>query len=46
VVFAATYLNREGRLTVRYEKPRSDDPMAMADEFCAFLQRHVAAVER
>ena len=46
VLFAATYLNRDGRLTVTYERPRTREPQRMADEFCEFFQRHTAAVER
>jgi hypothetical protein len=46
VVFAATYVNPEGRIMVTYERPQSDDPAAMTAEFCRFLQRHIAAVER
>ncbi|MDP9195020.1 MAG: hypothetical protein M3P06_25265 [Acidobacteriota bacterium] len=46
VLFAATYLNGEGRLVVTYERPHSDDPAAMTDEFVEFLQRHIAAIER
>lgn len=46
VVFVATYLNREGRVVQTYERPHSEDPAAMRDEFLEFLQRHIAAVER
>jgi len=46
MLFAATYLSREGRLTVRYEQPRSREPAAMAGEFCEFLEKHIAAIER
>jgi hypothetical protein len=46
VVFAATYLNREGRLQVTYEAPSSTDAEGITAEFCEFLQRHVAQVAR
>jgi hypothetical protein len=46
VVFTATYLDGEGRVIVTYERPQSLEAHAMAAEFCEFLQRHVAAVER
>ena len=46
IVFGATYLSPEGRLTVTYEKPRAADAEGLMAEFCDFLRRHAAAVVR
>ena len=46
LVFGATYLNRERRLTVTYEVPREKDGAELTAEFCRFLQKHAAAVVR
>jgi hypothetical protein len=46
VVFGATYLNPEGRLTITYEQPQAQDSEGLRDEYCRFLQKHAAAVIR
>jgi hypothetical protein len=46
IVFGATYLSPEGRVTVTYEQPRSTTAEAMTEEFCDFLRRHAAQVVR
>ncbi|HEU4889847.1 MAG TPA: hypothetical protein VFV49_18330 [Thermoanaerobaculia bacterium] len=46
VVFGATYLNPEGRVTITYEEPQATDGEGLTAEFCEFLTRHAAAVVR
>ena len=46
IVFGATYLSREGRLTITYEQPRGTTAEALTAEFCDFLRRHAAQVVR
>lgn len=46
MMFAATYLDAEGRITTTLEKPHATDAESLAAEFGDFLQRHVAAVRR
>lgn len=46
LVFGATYLSPEGRLTITFEEPRAMEAGALTAEFCEFLRRHAAAVVR
>jgi hypothetical protein len=46
LIFAATYLDAEGRITVTLEKPRTTDAEGLTAEYRDFLRRHVAAVRR
>lgn len=46
LVFSAVHLDRERRLSLTIEQPRSRKPEAMAAEFCEFLRKHAAAIAR
>lgn len=45
-VFGVTYLNANGQVTMTFEAPKTSEGKAMQAEFCEFLARHAAAVQR
>jgi hypothetical protein len=44
VIFVATYLDRDGRVTVTFEQPHAKEAAAMTNEFREFLERHAGSV--
>lgn len=46
LVFSATHVDEQGRIHLTIEKPLSREPAEMAAEFCDFLKKRVAAIDR
>ena len=46
LVFSATHVDARGRIHLTIEKPLSREPAEMTAEFCEFLRKRVAAIDR